>query len=290
MPDRRPGPVLVTGANSGIGLAATLRLASRRWTVYGTVRNEAKADQLRELAREAEVGRRVHPLVLDVSNHDAVVETWPDLPDFYAVVNNAGYSETGPVEEVSAARAKAQLDINLVTPAVVSSCALPGMRRRGDGRIIMMSSVAGRASVLPLNGWYHASKFGLEALSDVLRVEVGGFGVKVVLIEPGIIKTNFGQKMKDRVHQSPAQKHSPYARAYQRIETILSWIERIAPGPDAVARAVVEGIESKNPNRRYVVGLDALATLATQPFTPRELTDAAMRLTSGLMGGGGKDD
>ena len=80
MPDRRPGPVLVTGANSGIGLAATLRLASRRWTVYGTVRNEAKADQLRELAREAEVGRRVHPLVLDVSNHDAVVETWQTCP------------------------------------------------------------------------------------------------------------------------------------------------------------------------------------------------------------------
>src|SRR5262249_16265136 len=131
--DLAPRTRLVTGANSGIGLVTALRLAERDWTVHATVRGEEKADVLRDAARERKVGRRVHPILLAVSDHAAVVDAWKDLPDFYAVVNNAGYSETGAIEEVTAAQAKSQLDVNLVAPAVVSACALPGMRRRGDG-------------------------------------------------------------------------------------------------------------------------------------------------------------
>ncbi|HXX49070.1 MAG TPA: SDR family NAD(P)-dependent oxidoreductase [Myxococcota bacterium] len=272
----------MTGANSGIGLATALRLAERDWTVYGTVRSEEKADALREAAREHKLGRRVHALVLDVSDHAAVVAAWKDLPDFHAVVNNAGYSETGAIEEVSAAQARAQLDVNLVAPAIVSACALPGMRRRGDGRIVMVSSVAGRASVLPLNGWYHASKFGLEALSDVLRVEVSGFGVRVVIVEPGFFRTAIGDKARARSETRGALRGSPYATAYERMRQMLDLVERFAPSADVVARAIVSAIESRRPRQRYVVGLDALATIATQPFIPRELTDLAMRLVSGL--------
>lgn len=284
MTTSRPGPVLVTGANSGIGLATALRLAERDWTVYGTVRSDAKADALRDAAREKKLGRRVHPIVLDVSDHAAVVDAWKDLPDFYAVVNNAGYSETGAIEEVSAAQAKAQLDVNLVAPAVVSACALPGMRRRGDGRIVMVSSVAGRASVLPLNGWYHASKFGLEALSDVLRVEVSGFGVRVVIVEPGFFKTAIGEKSRERTETLAGRRGSPYATAYDRMRGMLELMERLAPSADVVARTIVSAIESRRPRQRYIVGLDALATIATQPFIPRELTDFAMRLVAGLPG------
>ena len=281
MADRKPGPVLITGANSGIGLASALRLAGRGWSVHGTVRSEAKAEQLAAAAKEAGVAARVHPLVLDVSDHAAVVEAWPDLPDFYAVVNNAGYSESGAIEEVSAERAKAQLDVNLIAPAVVSACALPAMRRRGRGRIVMISSVAGRAAIMPLNGWYHASKFGLEALSDVLRVEVASFGIQVVIIEPGFFKTNIGESIRghDTTHEG-----SPYAKAYERVSTLLDWVERLAPGPDAVARAIGTAVESARPRKRYLVGLDAIATVASQPFTPRELTDLAMRLSTGLFG------
>jgi NAD(P)-dependent dehydrogenase (short-subunit alcohol dehydrogenase family) len=284
MTTSRPGPVLVTGANSGIGLSTALRLAEREWTVYGTVRGEEKADALRDAARERKLGRRVHPVVLDVSDHAAVVAAWKDLPDFYAVVNNAGYSETGAIEEVSAAQAKAQLDVNLVAPAIVSACALPGMRRRGDGRIVMVSSVAGRASVLPLNGWYHASKFGLEALSDVLRVEVSGFGVRVVIVEPGFFRTRIGNKARERSESLARRRGSPYAKSYERMGGMLELVERLAPSADVVARTIGSAIESRRPRQRYIVGLDALATIATQPFIPRELTDLAMRLVAGLPG------
>lgn len=288
MAQGKPGPVLVTGANSGIGLSTALLLAEHGWSVWGTVRDDAKGEVLHAAAKERGVARLVHPLLLDVSDHDAVVDTWPDLPDFYAVVNNAGYAETGAVEEVSAARAKAQLDVNLVAPAVVSACALPGMRRRGDGRIVMVSSIAGRASILPLNAWYHASKFGLEALSDVLRVEVASFGVKVVLVEPGFFRTHIGDKTRHRA-DAGVTADSPYRAAYERVARILDWVERLAPSADVVARSIRSAIESRRPRRRYVVGLDALSMVTTQPFTPRGLTDLAMRLSAGLYGGPRRD-
>jgi len=281
-------PILVTGANSGFGLASSLRLAERGWTVWGTVRSEAKAAQLREATRETGVGERVRPLVLDVSDHRAVVDTWSDLPDFYAVVNNAGYSELGAVEEVTAEQAKAQLDVNLIAPAVVSSCAIPAMRRRGSGRIIMVSSVAGRAAVMPLCAWYHASKFGLEALSDVLRVEVSSFGIQVSIVEPGFFKTSLGDKARERASDRRERPDSPYAEAYQRVAGALDWVEDIAPPPDEVARTIVSAIESQWPLQRYVVGLDAWTTIATQPFTPRQFTDFGMQFFAGLTGSGGK--
>jgi NAD(P)-dependent dehydrogenase (short-subunit alcohol dehydrogenase family) len=289
MAEEKPGPVLMTGANSGIGLASTLRLAKRGWTVHGTVRSAEKAEQLARAAEKANVGGNVHPVVLDVSDHEATVKAWPAFPPFYAVVNNAGYSETGAVEEVSAARARAQLDVNLIAPAVVASCALPAMRERGSGRIVMISSIAGRAAILPLNGWYHASKFGLEALSDVLRVEVASFGVQVVLIEPGFFRTRIGDASRERAEEAAKHAGSPYAKAYERVGAALRWIEAVAPDAEVVARVVTSAIESARPRKRYLVGFDALATALSQPFTPRELTDLAMRLSTGLWGkrGGG---
>jgi NAD(P)-dependent dehydrogenase (short-subunit alcohol dehydrogenase family) len=278
-----PGPVIVTGANSGIGLACVLRFAARGWTAWGTVRSEAKAEELRAAAHDAGCADRVRPVVLDVSDHARVVDTWRTLPDFWAVVNNAGFSQSGAVEEVSAEQARAQLDVNLIAPAVVSSCALPGMRRLGGGRIVMVSSVAGRASVMPLNAWYHASKFGLEALSDVLRVEVASFGVAVSIVEPGFFKTNITGKARDLAAERAAHEGSPYASAYERMGSLLDLVERFAPPPSVVARAIVSAVESRSPLRRYVVGLDAMATIAAETIAPRALTDFAMRLAANLL-------
>jgi NAD(P)-dependent dehydrogenase (short-subunit alcohol dehydrogenase family) len=176
--------------------------------------------------------------------------------------------------------------VNLIAPAIVSGCALPGMRRLGSGRIVMVSSVAGRASVLPLNAWYHASKFGLEALSDVLRVEVASFGVAVSIVEPGFFKTGITGRARDLASERAAHAGSPYADAYARMDTLVELVERFAPPPDVVARTIVSAAESRSPLRRYVVGLDALATIAAESLAPRALTDFAMRLAANLMSKG----
>ena len=285
MPTTRPGPILVTGANSGIGLAAVHQFASHEWEVWGTVRTKAKASELRAAARAAGAPvDLVHPLVLDVSDHDAVVDAWPTLPAFYGVVNNAGTSQMGAVEEVSAAEAKALLDVNLIAPAVVSSCALPAMRERGSGRIVMVSSMFGRAAVMPLNGWYHASKFGLEGLSDILRMEVAGFGVRVSIVEPGVFKTGIEGRAKDEVGRRAARKDSPYRTAYQRANQGLGTAGRFAPSPDVVARIIVSAVESPRPLRRYLVGADAVALVSAEWLLPRPLIDASVRLITGLGG------
>jgi NAD(P)-dependent dehydrogenase (short-subunit alcohol dehydrogenase family) len=283
----RPGPVLITGGNSGIGLAAVLRLAGRGWDVWGTVRSASKAEGLVAEAEKAKVGARVHPFVLDVSDHDAIVAAWPELPDFYGVVNNAGYSEMGAIEEVSAAEAKAQLDVNLVTPAIVSACALPGMRARGAGRIVMVSSMFGKAAVMPLNGWYHASKFGLEAMSDVLRMEVAGFGVRVSIVEPGFFRTGIDARPADRLKELAGHKDSPYRQAYERAVEGFDMAGRVAPPASIVGRTITSAIESRRPLRRYLVGFDAVALTTAEALLPRELTDNMARAMTGLMSLGG---
>jgi NAD(P)-dependent dehydrogenase (short-subunit alcohol dehydrogenase family) len=147
----------------------------------------------------------------------------------------------------------------------------------------MVSSMFGRAAIMPLNAWYHASKFGLEALSDVLRMEVAGFGVKVVIVEPGFFKTGIGADSKARA-SARVVDDSPYRTAYERTASSMESMERLAPPPDAVARVIASAIETARPLRRYLVGADAVALASSHAVIPRAFTDAASRLLTGLGG------
>jgi NAD(P)-dependent dehydrogenase (short-subunit alcohol dehydrogenase family) len=146
----------------------------------------------------------------------------------------------------------------------------------------MISSIAGRAAILPLNGWYHASKFGLEALSDVLRMEVASFGVRVSVIQPGFFKTEIEQRAKAKAAERESVDGSPYRRSYVRMQQVADLVTTLAPTPGIVARTVVSAVESRRPRNRYLVGADALGIAATNPLVPRQVSDTLARLIADL--------
>ncbi len=272
--------VVVTGANSGIGLATALELARVGYDVYGTVRGEDKAARLRDAA--AGKGVEVTAVVCDVSDEESTRQGFAEIDRLtgggpWAVVNNAGYAQAGAVEDVSAETARRQLEVNLVAPARIAQLVLPGMRERGDGRILNVSSIAGRGST-PLTGWYSASKHGLEALSDALRIEVAQFGVKVVLIEPG----GFGTGIWDAGHDSfPTPEGSAYAGVYERARKTTLQGNRL-PDPIWVGRAIRLALAAPVPLPRYLVGVDAVTMAAADGLAPTFLSDYVKAAGAGL--------
>jgi NAD(P)-dependent dehydrogenase (short-subunit alcohol dehydrogenase family) len=262
--------VVVTGANSGIGLATALELARVGYDVVGTTRSEAKAQRLHEQATER--GVTVRTVLLDVADEEQTRRAFAQIDELtdggpWAVVNNAGYAQAGAIEDVPAEDARHQLEVNLVAPARIAQLVLPGMRARGDGRIINVSSIAGRVSS-PLTGWYGASKHGLEAMSDALRMEVARFGVRVVLIEPG----GFGTGIWDAGQESfPEEEGSVYADAY---ESAREWTRRGSNmfDPIWVARVIRFALATPRPLPRYLVGADAVGLTLTD-LAPTAVTD-----------------
>jgi len=275
-----PRSVVVTGANSGIGLATAVELAGAGYEVIGTVRTQDKADQMQEAA--AEKGATVRPVLLDVADEESTRDGFREIDGLtgggpWAVVNNAGFAQAGAVEDVTAEQARYQLEVNLVAPARIAQLVLPGMRARGDGRIVNVSSIAGRVST-PLMGWYGASKHGIEALSDALRIEVAPFGVKVVLIEPG----GFGTGIWDAGHESfPDLPDSAYADAYARGKA-MTLRGNVLPDPVWVARAIRLALANPVPMPRYLVGVDAVGMAIGDAVAPTVLSDYVKGVGAGL--------
>lgn len=238
---------LVTGASSGIGHATALELLRAGHIVYGAARRVSKMDDLRAAG--------AHALAMDVTDDadlERVVRTV--LTDHHRIdvlVNNAGTGLHGAIEDVPVARARDLFEVNLFGPARLTQLVQPHMRERGWGRIVNVSSIAGEIA-LPLAAWYHASKHALEAYSDTLRQEMEPFGVDVVLIQPGIIRTEFehgtARELRDT---SGAGAYGTLAEAMaERAETPMAK----ASDPAVVAKAVRAAVESAKPKPRYPVG------------------------------------
>jgi NAD(P)-dependent dehydrogenase (short-subunit alcohol dehydrogenase family) len=267
--------VLTTGANSGIGLATVVKLATLGFRSIGTVRSESKAATVTTAAQAA--GVTVETVMLDVTDESRCAEVVDQVRP-WAIVNNAGYSGVGAIEDVSDDEARRQLETMVVAPMRLARLALPHMRTARDGRIVNVSSIYGLTTT-PFSGWYQASKHALEAASDALRLEVARDGIRVVLIEPGGFKTGIWEEFESDVAR---RADSDYEAAYHRVRSLLDPFMRFMGEPEGAARVIAKALTVKAPHARYLVGRDAQMIAAAQPFLPSMLRDRVTRLLVGL--------
>ncbi|MEA2645719.1 MAG: hypothetical protein QOE92_802 [Chloroflexota bacterium] len=267
--------VLTTGANSGIGLVTALELARRGFRSVGSVRSAAKARQVEAAAAAA--GVRVETVIFDVTDAAAGRRIINRLRP-YALVNNAGFPATGAVEDVDDDEARMVLETMVLAPMRLARLALPHMRRRGEGRIINISSIYGLTTT-PLSGWYQGAKHALEGLSDALRMEVASTGVKVILVEPGGFKTGIWEESSGALERRPKSR---YRSAYSRALKGFGASQVLMGEPETVAKVIAGAVESSRPRTRYLVGYDAMMLAAMDRLTPTVIKDRVSRLTLGL--------
>lgn len=263
--------VLITGAGRGIGEAIALRLAGAGWTVLAGVRNDSSGDRL------AVQDDRIAPVLLDITN-EAHVAALPDrLPDrLDALVNNAGTGVLGPVEAVSIPEFRRQFEVNLFGQVAVTQAVLPRIRA-ASGRIVFVSSTGGRAPV-PMEGAYCASKFALEGLADVLRVELRPWHIDVSVVEPGPTDTGPWreiQSMLDAMEQGMSTTHRElYAQHISGMRKLVRTLQTRTAPPDVVARVVEQALTARRPRARYVAGAQAKAMVTMNAVLPTRLNDA----------------
>ncbi|MBL6750343.1 MAG: SDR family NAD(P)-dependent oxidoreductase [Nevskia sp.] len=244
--------VLITGCSSGIGQATAERLAQAGWNVFASARKAQSLEHLRQ--------RGCKTLALDVTDEAsmqaAVDAVQSQAGGIDALVNNAGYSQSGAVESVTPAQARAQFETNVFGLMRLTQLVLPGMRACGHGRIVNISSMGGTLT-FPGGGWYHASKYALEALSDALRVEVKRFGVQVVVVQPGLIRTAFDKAALAALDGADAA--GPYAEFNRRVGQATQEayekgpLARLGGEPDAVAKVIERALSARHPRARYTV-------------------------------------
>ncbi|HVL04587.1 MAG TPA: SDR family NAD(P)-dependent oxidoreductase [Acidimicrobiales bacterium] len=265
--------VLVTGANSGVGRETVVHLAGMGFGVVGTARSEEKLEAIEKAARDA--GVEVQGAVLDVTDEPGCAEL-VERTDPWAVVNNAGFMNVGRVVDVTRDEALRQLDTLVVGPMRLAALALPGMRRRGQGRIVNVSSTIAHATSV-MTGWYQAGKHALDAVTDALRREVAGDGIYVVLIEPGGLNTRFWDKAADDIERRRAAAPTEYGRA----ERMLQATHGHMTDPARVAKAIGRALTAGRPAIRYRVGLDARVVPLLDRLLPDGVQDRIQRRVLG---------
>jgi NAD(P)-dependent dehydrogenase (short-subunit alcohol dehydrogenase family) len=263
---------LVTGASSGIGLATASALRHAGFTVHALAR---RADRMAPLARD---GVAVH--AVDLTDDDALVAAVGTVLEASGrvdvLVNNAGYGSYGALEDVPATEARRQLDVNVLALARLTQLVLPQMRTRRRGRIVNVSSIGG-IFYEPLGSWYHATKFAVEGLSDSLRVELAPFGIDVVLVEPGPIRTEWSTLARENLLARSAG--TAYAGLARSVARVLEAADRPGRGaePDVVARVIVRAATAPRPRTRYPVGRGAGTIIRARRLLPDRAVDAIIR-------------
>jgi NADP-dependent 3-hydroxy acid dehydrogenase YdfG len=267
--------VLITGCSSGIGHATAELLAARGWTVYATAR---RPETLTDLEQKG-----CRPLALDVTSEEsmgAAVKTVTEAHGAVGVlINNAGYSQSGAVESVPVDQARKQFETNVFGLLRMCQLVLPGMRQQGWGKIVNISSMGGRLT-FPGGGLYHATKYAVEALSDALRFEVRGFGVDVIVVEPGLIVTRFGEVAAGSVQETA--DGGAYADFNRKVAEVTEGaykgpMAKLGAGPDAVAQKIARALKSRRPKARYPVTASARLMMGQRRLMPDRAWDMVMR-------------
>ena len=299
---RRTEPVLITGCSSGIGRAAAISLHAAGLTVYATAR---RVDSMADLA-----SRGIHTLALDVTDEASMTEAAGAVEAAEGavgtLVNNAGYGLYGPVEQLPMDEIRRQFETNFFGLVRLTQLVLPGMRRRGGGRILNVSSMGGRIT-LPGGAFYHASKYAVEALSDALRMEVAQFGIDVVLIEPGPVKTPWNdvaaasiptdqtgtdqtgtdQTGTDQTGTDQTGNGDPYAAyktavgaSFGRTQTGL--LGRFGSTSEDIAKVITHAVTVQRPRARYLINPVAKSLVAAGRVLPPRAYDSMLRRQYGL--------
>ena len=260
------GVVLITGCSSGIGHAAAEAFVAGGWTVFATARNVDTLDSLaskgcRTLSLDVTDERSMERAVRGVEAEHGAVDV---------LVNNAGFGQQGAIEETSIERFRSQFETNVFGAVRMCQLVLPAMRDRGRGRIVMVSSMGGRLT-FPGGGAYHGSKYALEAISDVLRFEVAKFGVSVVIVEPGLVATQYGDAaLSGLMGDEHVGAYAAFTKGVRgALENSFSGGVEGTSTADEVAAAIVEAATDPNPSSRHLVGAMAAQLIALR----RQLSD-----------------
>jgi len=246
---------VITGASSGIGFETVLALAREGYYTYATMRDITKSDKIKEIKQKENL--KIDVLELDVDNENSAKTAIRQILDqkqrIDVLVNNAGWGLWGCVEDVSVDEFKAQFETNFFSIIRLIQEVTPTMRKQGSGTIVNVSSVAGRIG-FPASPAYISSKFALEGLSESLRLEMAPFGVNVVIIEPGVIKTNFLNPMK---MAKRSESDTVYRDITVKVTSGVKMMAEMGTHPKEVADTIVKAVKNENPLPRYIVGNDA---------------------------------
>lgn len=258
--------VLVTGASAGIGKVTAIYLAQNGYHVYGAARRIDRMQDLRNYG--------IKPIELDVTKDASVTacveQIFKDAGCVDVLINNAGFGSEGAVEDVTIEDAKYQMEVNVFGAMRLTQLVLPKMRQNKWGKIINISSVGGKIA-LPLGGWYHASKFAMEALSDAMRMEVKPFGIDVIVVEPGGIKSEWGDIALESLIR--VSGNSAYKEMVKGAEKGFRKTESNNSEPIVIARLIKEGIEAIRPKTRYAGGSMAKPLLFLRSILSDKMLD-----------------